>query len=299
MEATAVTIDNHPMWVNLEPAYPELEGYPEAELDRKVLTVIACYANSQGTAFPLQATIADILGEIKMNVNRSVHRLIDKRLIKIMRKEKKYNDIHPRCIYGVASDMVRETPDMRSSHFDAEKWRVIAARLKKHVAKAVDNLKQVATSVAESMASARKRKPRAHGNRAWKQWRNKSYADLTVEEKQALAEEQARRNRLQLLYQNASDDLAKANVVEGHWLACRYMEKRLKKTPEQYDQILQDAIEKFKDYQDTTSFEGRVRHGLNPLTGGRASDGTVADVRLMSSEDEPKTLGGILGAAFA
>lgn len=290
MAEAAAAIDMHPMWVNLEPAYPELEGYPEAELDRKVLTVIACYANSQGTAFPLQATIADIIGEIKMNVNRSVHRLIDKRLIKILRKEKKYNDIHPRCIYGVASDMVRETPDMRSSHFDAEKWRVIAARLKKHVADAVDGMKQVAVNAAKKMAK-KPRKPR-------KQWRNGSYQrSYGYSEPVLSSEERQRQDRINQLCQKAGSDLANAHVDEGHWLACRYMEKRLRETPEQYDSILQDAIEKFKDYEDTISFEGRVKHGLNPLTGERVSN--VSDVRMMSSEDEPKTLGGILGAAFA
>lgn len=295
MEATAATIDMHPMWVNLEPAYPFLEGYSQAELDRKVLQVIACYANSQGIAYPLQATIADILGVIKMDVNRSVHRLVDKGLIKILCKKKKYQDIHGRNIYQLVKALLRTEPDTRSSHFDAEKWKPFAARLKKFVSDAVDGVKQVAVKAAKSMAE----KPRKRSKKQWKQWRNKSYADLTVEEKQALAEEQARRNRLHLLYQNASDDLAKARVVEGHWLACRYMEKRLRENPEQYDQILQDAIEKFKDYQDTTSFEGRVLHGLDPLTGKSVSDGTVADARMVSSEDDPKTLGGILGAAFA
>lgn len=298
MEATAAAIDMHPMWVNLEPAYQVLEGYPEAELDRKVFACIAGYANSQGVCDPLQKTIANKIGELAMTVSRSVHRLIDKNLIKVPRKEKKYKDKHPRNIYQVVKALLRTEPDKRSSHFDAEKWRVIAARLKKFVADAVDGVKQVAVKAAENM-SARKRKPRAHGNRAWKQCRGKSYADLTVEEKQALAEEQARRNRLQLLYQNAADDLAKANVVEGHWLACRYMEKRLRETPEQYDSILQDAIEKFKDYQDLTSFEGRVSHGLNPLTGKRVSDGTVAGVRMTSSDDEPMSLKGAFGAAFA
>ena len=292
MEATAVTIDNHPMWVNLESAYSELEGYPEAELDRKVLTVIACYANSQGIAFPLQATIADILGEIKMNVNRSVHRLTDKRFIKILRKEKKYNDIHPRCIYGVASDMVRETPDMRSSHFDAEKWRVIAARLKKHVADAVDAVKQVAVKAAKSMAE----KPRKQ-RKQWKQGssENKPYysykymkaAPIPYSTGEDTPKPSPVDRRIQdMLFEKGFQVTDPAFTKIGLWMLDRLTEKS---KPEDYDAMFQRAVEKFSITLPRVS---------QPVDSRSHSD-AVRDVRMMSSEDEPKTMGGILGAAFA
>ena len=292
MEATAVTIDNHPMWVNLESAYSELEGYPEAELDRKVLTVIACYANSQGIAFPLQATIADILGEIKMNVNRSVHRLTDKRFIKILRKEKKYNDIHPRCIYGVASDMVRETPDMRSSHFDAEKWRVIAARLKKHVADAVDAVKQVAVKAAKSMAE----KPRKQ-RKQWKQGssENKPYysykymkaAPIPYSTGEDTPKPSPVDRRIQdMLFEKGFQVTDPAFPKIGLWMLDRLTEKS---KPEDYDAMFQQAVEKFSITLPRVS---------QPVDSRSHSD-AVRDVRMMSSEDEPKTMGGILGAAFA
>ena len=292
MEATAVTIDNHPMWVNLEPAYPELEGYPEAELDRKVLTVIACYANSQGTAFPLQATIADILGEIKMNVNRSVHRLIDKRLIKILRKEKKYNDIHPRCIYGVASDMVRETPDMRSSHFDAEKWRVIAARLKKHVADAVDTVKQVAVNAAQKMA----KKPRKQ-RKQWKQGssENKPYysykymkaAPIPYSTGEHTPQPSPVDRRIQdMLVEKGFQVTDPAFTKIGLWMLDRLTEKS---KPEDYDAMFQQAVEKFAITLPRVS---------QPVDSRSHSD-AVHDVRLVSPDEEPKTLGSVLGGALA
>lgn len=290
MEAAAATIDMHPMWVNLEPAYQVLEGYPGAELDRKVFQVIASYANSQGIAWPQQKTIADILEEIKMNVNRSVHRLIDKRLVKILRKEKKYNDIHPRCIYSVASDMVRETPDMRSSHFDAEKWRVIAARLKKHVSDAVDTVKQVAVNAAKNMASARK--PR---ERSKKQWNN-SYG---YREPVLTPEELERKRWTQQLIQQAEDDLSKAGVGDGYYPALRYIADHVKKTPEKYDQILQDAIEKYKDYVEPDPMDAYEKDANGHWRLKLSRKPSDPNGRLMSSEDEPKTLGGVLGAASA
>ena len=295
MEATAVTIDNHPMWVNLESAYSELEGYPEAELDRKVLTVIACYANSQGIAFPLQATIADILGEIKMSVNRSVHRLTDKRFIKIVRKEKKYNDIHPRCIYSVASDMVRETPDMRSSHFDAEKWRVIAARLKKHVADAVDAVKQVAVKAAKSMSASAK--PRKRSKKQWKQWQNGSYqrpyysvenmkaAYPTVEESaKPTPKPSAVDRRIQdMLFGKGFQVTDPAFPKIGLWMLDRLTEKS---KPEDYDAMFQQAVEKF---------------GIAlPCSADKQSQPSlVRDVRWVSPGDDPMNLGGAFGAVFA
>ena len=289
MEATAVTIDNHPMWVNLEPAYPELEGYPEAELDRKVLTVIACYANSQGIAFPLQATIADILGEIKMNVNRSVHRLIDKRLIKIMRKEKKYNDIHPRCIYGVASDMVRETPDMRSSHFDAEKWRVIAARLKKHVAKAVDNLKQVAAGFAENMAKKPKkqRKQRSSENKPYYSPQYKKAAPIPYSTGEDIPKPSPVDRRIQdMLFEKGFQVTDPAFTKIGLWMLDRLTEKS---KPEDYDAMFQRAVEKF------AITLPRVSHPVD----SRSHSDAVRDVRLVSPGDDPLGFNGALGAAFA
>ena len=177
MAEAAATIDMHPIWVNLEPAFQVLEGYEQAELDREVFACFAGYANSQGVCDPLQKTIAEKIGETAMNVNRSVHRLVDKYLIKILRKEKKYKDIHPRNITQINKALLRKEPDMRSSHFDAEKWKPFAARLKKFVSDAVDDMKQTVTAFAETMASAKK-KQRAHHNRTWKQSSTPYYSEL-------------------------------------------------------------------------------------------------------------------------
>ena len=292
MEATAVTIGNHPMWVNLEPAYQVLEGYPEAELDRKVFTVIACYANSQGIAFPLQATIADILGEIKMNVNRSVHRLIDKCLIKSLRKEKKYKDIHPRCIYQVVKALLRKEPDTRSSHFDAEKWRVIAARLKKFVADAVDTVKQVAVDAAQKMAK-KPRKPR----KQWKQGssENKPYysykymkaAPIPYSTGEDIPEPSPVDRRIQdMLFEKGFSATDPAFPKIGLWMLDRLTEKS---KPEDYDAMFQRAVEKF----------AIALPRVSQPADSRSHSDAVRDVRLMSSEDEPKTLGSMLGGALA
>lgn len=296
MEATAATIDEHPMWINLEKAYQELQGYPEAELDRKVLTVIASYANSQGIAFPLQATVADVLGEIKMTVNRSVHRLIDKCFIKVLRKEKKYNDIHPRCIYGIASDMVRETPDMRSSHFDAEKFRVIAARLRKHVTDAVDTVKQVAAGFAENMANA---KARQRSKKQWKQ--NNSYPRpyYSYENKRAAQPPVYTRPEhdgpgpLERRVMDSLFDLGLKPWGDAFQKAGHYMLDHLSNEPtdDEYDAMFQEAVGKF-DLPKTP-------HVPQPSVNDRLRSSSVQEVRLMSSEDEPKTVGDILGAAFA
>ena len=235
MAEADATMALHPMWINLEPAMEELQGYPQAELDLKVFACIAGYANSQGVAFPLQATIADKIGETKMNVNRSVHRLVDKCFLKVLRQEKKYNDIHPRNVYGIASDMVRETPDTRSSHFDAEKWRVVAARLKKHVVDAVEKVKQVASSAAENM-SARKRKPRAH--RTWKEWQqDKEKAEIK------------RRDEAARFSQQTDHDLEETPLMKtpsGLWMAKRWMMKH--RQEKEYSQLLQEAVQRFQDY---------------------------------------------------
>lgn len=291
MEATAVTIDNHPLWVNLEPAFQVLEGYEQAELDRKVFACFAGYANSQGVCDPLQKTIAEKLGETAMNVCRSVHRLVDKCLISIPRKEKKYNDIHPRNITQINKALLRKEPDKLSSHFDAEKWRVIAARLKKFVSDAVDEVKQVAVNAAKKMAK-KPRKPR----KQWKQSYQRPY--YSVENMKAAyptAEESVEHTpqpspvdrRIQdMLFEKGFQVTDPAFTKIGFWMLDRLTEKS---KPEDYDAMFQQAVEKL------AITLPRVSH---PAANRSHSD-AVRDARLMSPDDEPKTLGNVLGGASA
>lgn len=292
MGATAVTIDMHPMWVDLEPAMPMLEGYEQAEDDRKVYACIASYVNSQGIAWPTYRNIMHKTGLALQRVKRSVWRLVFKNLLAIPRKEKKKNDIHPRNIYQINKDFLRQDPDTRSSHFDAEKWKPFAARLKKYVSKAVDKVKQVAVDAAENM-SARKRKPR----KQWKQNYQRSYGSYA--EPVLTPEELERKHWIQQLIQQAENDLSKTDIRDGYYLALRYTADHVKKTPEQYDQILQDAIAKFKDYVEPDPMEAYEQDANGHWWLKKSYKSHVPDVRLMSSEDEPTTLGGILGAAFA
>lgn len=296
MEATAATIDMHPMWVNLEPAYQVLEDYPEAELDLKVLALIAADANSKGVSFPTIKTMAEKLGETAKRVWYSVQRLIAKGLIKILRKEKKYQDIHPRNIYQVVKALLRKEPDTRSSHFDAEKWRVIAARLKKFVSDAVDGVKQVAVKAAKSMAG----KPRKRSKKQWNNsYQNNSYRSYGYREPALTPEEIEHKHRIGQLIQQAEDDLSKTGMGDGYYPALRYIADRVKKTPDEYDSILQEAIARFKDYVEPDPMEAYEQDANGHWWLKKSYKSHVPDVRLMSSEDEPKTLGGILGGAFA
>lgn len=297
MEATAVTIDNHPLWVNLEPAFQVLEGYEQAELDRKVFACFAGYANSQGVCDPLQKTIAEKLGETAMNVCRSVHRLVDKCLISIPRKEKKYNDIHPRNITQINKALLRKEPDKLSSHFDAEKWRVIAARLKKFVSDAVDEVKQVAVSAAKNMSNAKKRK-----RKQWKQSQNSSsdtntpyysYQNMraaypTVEESvEPTPKPSPVDRRIQdMLFEKGFQVTDPAFTKIGFWMLDRLTEKS---KPEDYDAMFQQAVEKL------AITLPRVSHPA----GNRSHLDAARDARLMSPDDEPKTLGNVLGGASA
>jgi hypothetical protein len=290
MEATAATIDNHPMWVNLEPAYPVLEGYPEAELDRKTLALIAADANSKGVSFPTIKTMAEKLGETAKRVWCSVQRLIAKGLIKVLRKEKKYQDKHPRNIYQVVKALLRTEPDKTSSHFNAEKWKPFAARLKKFVSDAVDTVKQVAVTAAENM-SARKRKPR-------KQWNN-SYRSYGDREPVLTPEELERKHWTQQLILQAQDDLSKAGMGDGYYPALRFIADHVEKTSEQYDSILQDAIARFKDYVKPDPMEAYEQDANGHWWLKKSYESHVPDIRLTSSEDEPLGFKGALGAAFA
>lgn len=297
-------LDEHPMFINIEEAFTVLTGYPEAELDRKVFTCIASCANSQGVAWPTQQWVATTVNELKMSVCRSTKRLKDKNLFAIG-KEKKGNDRNPRNVYTFNPGLLRKNPDTRSSHFDAGKWGRVAAQLKKFVSDAVDDMKQVVTGFAQTMSanaktSAKKRKTRAH--RAWNQrdYRQNSWKQ-SYEEPALSPEERQRQDWINRLIQQGKDVLEKAHMTsDGEWEARRYIRKCLTKTPEKYDSILQDAIEKFKDFQNLNCFETRVQLGLDPLGVYKQSHpGSVSDVRCVSPGDEPMSLKGAFGAAFA
>ena len=284
-------LDEHPMFINIEEAFTVLTGYPEAELDRKVLTCIASCANSQGVAWPTQQWVAATINEIKMSVCRSTKRLKDKNLFTIG-KEKKGKDRNPRNVYTFNPGLLRKNPDTRSSHFDAGKWGRVAARLKKYVSKAVDNLKQVAVGAAKTM-SAGKRKPR-------KQWQNGSYQHpyysyQNMKAAYPTAEESAKptpkpsavdRRIQDMLSEKGFSVTDPAFPKIGLWMLDRLTEKS---KPEDYDAMFQQAVEKFSITLPRVS---------QPVDSRSHSD-AVRDVRMMSSEDEPKTMGGILGAAFA
>ena len=292
------TLDMHPMFVDLEPAWTVLEGYPEAELDREVFTLIASDANSKGVSYPTIKTMAEKLGEAAKRVWQSVQRLIAKGLIKILRKEKKYQDKHPRNIYQIVKALLRTEPDKRSSHFDAGKWRVIAARLKKFVSDAVDGVKQVAVNAAKSMSASAK--PRKRSKKQWKQWQNGSYqrpyysvenmkaAYPTVEESaKPTPKPSAVDRRIQdMLFGKGFSATDPAFPKIGLWMLDRLTEKS---KPEDYDAMFQQAVEKFAITLPRVS---------QPVDSRSRSD-AVHDVRLVSPDEEPKTLGNILGAAFA
>lgn len=296
-------LDEHPMFINIQEAFTVLTGYPEAELDRKVFTCIAGCANSQGVAWPTQQWVAATINEIKMSVCRSTKRLKDKNLFTI-RKEKKGNDRNPRNVYTFNSALVRKNPDTRSSHFDAGKWGRVAAQLKKFVTDAVDGVKQVAVKAAKTMSAAKTEKPRKRSKKQWNNsYRNNSWQrnSYSVPAQPLSPEERERKQWIDRLIEQGKDALQEAHMTsDGEFEAERYIHKRLLKTPEKYDQILHEAIDKFKDFQNLNCWETRVQLGLDPLGmyKQRQSD-SVSEVRLMSSEDEPKTLGGILGATFA
>ena len=291
MAEAAATIDMHPIWVNLEPAFQVLEGYEQAELDRKVFACFAGYANSQGVCDPLQKTIAEKIGETAMNVNRSVHRLADKYLIKILRKEKKYKDIHPRNITQINKALLRQEPDKLSSHFDAEKWKVIAARLKKFVADAVDNVKQVAAGFAQSMASAktsaRKRQRKQNGSyrRPYYSYQNMRAAQPPVYTKPEHEGPGPLESRvMDSLFNLGLEPWGDAFQKAGH-----YMLDHLPNEPtdEEYDRLFQEAVGKF-------NLPNHVSHLNN-----QSHPSHVRDVRMVSPGDEPMGLKSAFGAAFA
>lgn len=289
--AEAAALDMHPMWVNLEPAYQVLEGYLEADLDRKVLALIAADANSKGVSFPTIKTMAEKLGDTAKRVWYSVQRLIAKGLIKILRKEKKYKDIHPRNIYQVVKALLRKEPDKLSSHFDAEKWKTIAARLKKFVADAVDNVKQVAVGAAQSMASAKKRKPR----KQWKQngsyqrpyysYQNMraAYPPAETGEKEPDGPGPLERRVMDSLFKLGLEPWGDAFQKAGH-----YMLDHLSNEPtdEEYDAMFREAV-------------GKFNLPKTPHVNRQSHPSTVRDVRMVSPGDDPMGLKSAFGAAFA
>lgn len=293
MEATAATIDMHPMWVNLEPAMPILEGYEQAEDDRNVFACIASYANSQGIAWPTYRNIVHKTGLALQRVKRSAWRLAFKNLLAIPRKEKKNNDIHPRNIYQINKDFLRQNPDTRSSHFDGEKWKPFAARLKKHVSKAVDNLKQVAVGFAENMA----KKPRKQ-RKQWKQGssENKPYysykymkaAPIPYYTGEDTPKPSPVDRRIQdMLSEKGFHVTDPAFTKIGLWMLDQLTEKS---KLEDYDAMFQQAVEKFNI---------TLPHLSHSSADKQSHLGAVRDVRYVSPGDDPKTLGGILGGALA
>lgn len=294
MEATACSIDMHPMFVDLEPARSVLEGYPEAELDLKVFACIAGDANSRGVSFPTLRTIADKIGDTLKRVAASVKRLIAKGLIKILRKEKKYKDIHPRNIYQVVKALLRKEPDTRSSHFDAEKWKVVAARLKKFVTDAVDDMKQVAAGFAQSMASAKKRKRKQNGSYQCNSYTNtpySSYQNMRAAYPPAGTGEK-NHDGPSPLESRVMDSLSNLGLdpwEDDFQKAGHYMLDHLSNEPtdEEYDAMFQEAVGLF-------NLPNHVSH-LNR----QSHSSTVRDVRMVSPGDEPMGLKGAFGAAFA
>lgn len=292
MEATACSIDMHPMFVDLEPAKPVLEGYPEAGLDLKVFACIAGDANSRGVSFPTLRTIADKVGDTLKRVDASVKRLIAKGLIKVLRKEKKYKDIHPRNIYQVVKALLRKEPDKLSSHFDAEKWKTIAARLKKFVADAVDQVKQVAVDAAKTM-SARKRKPR----KQWKQngsYQRPYYSYQNMRAAQPPVYTKPEHEGPGPLESRVMDSLFNLGLEpwgDAFQKAGHYMLDRLSNEPtdEEYDRLFQEAVGKFN-----LPKTSHVSH-LNR----QSHSSTVRDVRMVSPGDDPMGLKSAFGAAFA
>lgn len=71
----------------------------------------------------------------------------------------------------------------------------------------------------------------------WKTW---------VEEKMS---ERQRKKLVNRLCEQVDLDLEHAGVRDGMWMAMRYAKKHVGETPEEYDQILQEAIEKYRDYE--------------------------------------------------
>lgn len=293
--AEAAALDMHPMWVNLEPAYQVLEGYLEADLDRKVLALIAADANSKGVSFPTIKTMAEKLGDTAKRVWYSVQRLIAKGLIKILRKEKKYKDIHPRNIYQVVKALLRKEPDKLSSHFDAEKWKTIAARLKKFVADAVDNVKQVAADAAQSMANAKKRQRKQNGsyqhsssNRPYYSYQNMraAYPPADTGEKEPDGPGPLERRVMDSLFDLGLEPWGDAFQKAGH-----YMLDHLSNEPtdEEYDAMFREAVGKFNLPK---------THASQPVN-TQSHSSTVRDVRMVSPGDDPMGLKSAFGAAFA
>lgn len=70
----------------------------------------------------------------------------------------------------------------------------------------------------------------------WKTW---------VEEKLS---ERARKKLVNRYCEQADLDLEKVCASEGWWMARRYVAKHVGETPEEYDQILQEAIARYRDY---------------------------------------------------
>lgn len=233
MASAAYQLDDHPMWVNMEEALPVLTGYPQADLDRKVFTCIASYADSRGVSWPTLRSIAKKVEDTVKNVEHSVWRLADKCLFTITKKKMR-NDIHDRNIYHLVSGLLRREPDTQSNHFDAEKWKPFAARLKKYVNKAVDQVKKIAVDAAQNMSAA-KRKPR---KKTWKEWQQ--------EKEKEQAEHRAEAARAA---QRIDHDLEKTPLMRsphGLWMAERWMMKH--RGEKDYSQLLQEAVQRFQDY---------------------------------------------------
>ena len=291
------TLDMHPMFVDLEPAKPVLEGYPEAELDLKVFACIAGDANSRGVSFPTIKTMGEKLGETEKRVWQSVQRLIAKQLLKIIKKEKKYQDKHPRNIYQIVKALLRTEPDTRSSHFDAEKWKTIAARLKKFVADAVDDMKQVAAGFAQNMASAKKRKRKQNGSYQRNSYTNTpyySYQNMRAAYPPAETGEKDHDGPgpLERRVMDSLFDLGLEPWGDSFQKAGHYMLDHLSNEPsdEEYDRLFQEAVGKFN--------LPKTPHVSQPVN-NQSHPSHVRDVRMVSPGDDPMGLNSAFGAAFA
>ena len=111
--------ESNPMWVLLGEALSELPNTPTRELDAAVFSAIAEHANSKGRAFPSIRTIARKIGRSRMDVWRSVQRLIK---LGWLTKEKVKGARFEHCVYMIASRFLRKTVNMQAKHFDAAKW---------------------------------------------------------------------------------------------------------------------------------------------------------------------------------
>lgn len=59
-------------------------------------------------------------------------------------------------------------------------------------------------------------------------------------------------------------DLENAGVTQGHWVAMRYMVKHVHETPEEYETILAEAIQKYRDYAGPNFLKIEDRPVLKP-----------------------------------